>query len=41
MKNFVDKTESLKEPAVKTGNFIPRDAVNLRLVFFKRNYPRK
>lgn len=33
MKNFVDKTESLKEPAVKTGNFIPRDAVNLRMVF--------
>lgn len=36
MKNFVDKTESLKEPAVKAGNFIPRDSINLRLVFFQR-----
>jgi hypothetical protein len=37
MKNFVDKTESLREPAIKTGDFIPRDAVNLRMVFLKRN----
>lgn len=29
MKKFIDKTNSLKEPAVKTGNFVPRDAVNL------------
>jgi hypothetical protein len=29
MEKFVDKTESLNEPAVKTGNFVPRDAVNL------------
>lgn len=29
MKKFTDKTNSLKEPAVKTGNFVPRDAVNL------------
>jgi len=34
MKSFIDKTESLKEPAVKTGNYIPKDSVNLRLVFF-------
>ena len=29
MKKFIDKTNSLKEPAIKTGNFVPRDAVNL------------
>ena len=29
MKKFIDKTDSLKEPAVKTGNFVPRDAINL------------
>lgn len=29
MKKFVDKTNSEKEPAVKTGNYVPRDAVNL------------
>jgi hypothetical protein len=29
MKKFVDKTDSLKEPAVKTGNYVPKDAVNL------------
>ena len=29
MKKFDDKTESLKEPAVKTGNFVPKNAVNL------------
>lgn len=29
MKKFTDKTSSLKEPAVKTGNFVPKDAVNL------------
>lgn len=29
MKKFIDKTNSLKEPAIKTGNSVPRDAVNL------------
>ena len=29
MKKFTDKTDSLKEPAIKTGNFVPRDAINL------------
>jgi peptidoglycan hydrolase-like protein with peptidoglycan-binding domain len=29
MKKFIDKTDSLKEPAIKTGNFVPRDAINL------------
>jgi hypothetical protein len=29
MKKFTDKTDSLKEPAIKTANFVPRDAVNL------------
>jgi hypothetical protein len=29
MKKFTDKTNSLKEPAIKTGNFVPKDAVNL------------
>lgn len=29
MKKFVDKTTSNQEPAVKAGNFIPSDAVNL------------
>jgi hypothetical protein len=29
MEKFVDKTESLNEPAIKTGNFVPREAVNL------------
>ena len=29
MKKFTDKTSSLKEPAIKTGNFVPKDAVNL------------
>jgi peptidoglycan hydrolase-like protein with peptidoglycan-binding domain len=29
MKKFIDKTNSLKEPAIKTGNFVPRDAINL------------
>jgi hypothetical protein len=29
MKKFTDKTNSLKEPSIKTGNFVPKDAVNL------------
>ena len=29
MKKFIDKTDSLKEPAIKTGNFVPRDAIKL------------
>lgn len=29
MEKFIDKTESLSEPAVKTGNYIPKNAVNL------------
>ena len=29
MKKFIDKTNSLKEPAIKTGNFVPQDAINL------------
>lgn len=29
LKKFVDKTISEKEPAVKSGNFLPRNAVNL------------
>ena len=29
MKKFVDKTNSLKEPAIKIGSSVPREAVNL------------
>lgn len=34
MQKFVDKTSSNKEPAIKTGNTVPKDAVNLRMAFF-------
>lgn len=39
MKKFVDETDSGKEPAIKTGNYIPEDAINLAFYTTKEVSP--
>lgn len=37
MKIFENKTQDQKENAIKKGTTLPKGAVNLRMVFIRRN----